>query len=92
MPFVICSDSVIDAVGRRTKLPRNGKPHLQDRADDVFPSQAFGVDAPTNRPFQITVRLSSPDGEPQYRIRSIYEEHERTAGESELRPVQAYTP
>ena len=57
-----------------------------------FHPKVPGVDAPTNRPFQITVRLPSPDGEPQYRIRSAYEEHERAAGESELRPVQAYTP
>jgi len=51
-----------------------------------------GVDAPTNRPFQITMQLPSPDdGEPLYRIRSPFEEHERVASESELRPVQAYT-
>ena len=46
------------------------------------------VDAPRNRPFQITQRLPVTDGEPQYRIRSSYVEHEFAASESELRPAQ----
>jgi hypothetical protein len=53
------------------------------------------VDAPTNRPFQISAlipALMPPlDGEPQYRIKSSYVEHEYAARESELRLVQAYT-
>jgi hypothetical protein len=49
------------------------------------------IDAPTRSPYQITARLPQIDGEFQYRIKSIHEEHERAASESELRPVQAYT-
>jgi len=48
------------------------------------------IDA-SRSPYQITARLPSPDdGEPLYRIKSVHEEHERAASESELRPVQAY--
>ena len=46
------------------------------------------IDAPTRSPYQITARLPPMDGEPQYRIRTPYEEHERAASESELRAVQ----
>jgi hypothetical protein len=53
-----------------------------------FHPRSREVDAPTNRPFQITQRLPVADGEPQYRIRSSYVEHEFAASESELRPAQ----
>jgi hypothetical protein len=53
--------------------------------------RASVVAAAINRPYEIAARLPSPDGEPQYRIRSAYEEHERVAGESELRSAQAHT-
>jgi len=49
--------------------------------------RATVIAAPISRPYQIAARLPSPDGEPQYRIRSPYEEHERAASESELRAV-----
>jgi hypothetical protein len=55
-----------------------------------FHPKLRGVDAQTNRPFQITARLPPLDGEFQYRIRSPFEEHERAASERELRAVQAY--
>jgi hypothetical protein len=48
------------------------------------------VEAPTNRPFQITARLPPTDGEPQYRVKSVYVEDEYAASERELRAVQAY--
>jgi hypothetical protein len=53
-----------------------------------FHPRSREVDAPRNRPFQITQRLPVTDGEPQYRIRSSYVEHEFAASESELRPAQ----
>ena len=33
------------------------------------------IDAPTKSPYQITARLPPTDGEFQYRIKSIHEEH-----------------
>jgi hypothetical protein len=56
-----------------------------------FHPRSRGVDASTRSPYQITARLPPTDGEFQYRIKSIHEEHERAASENELRPVQAYT-
>jgi hypothetical protein len=53
-----------------------------------FYPRSRGADVPRSRPFQITARLPPMDGEYQYRIRSPFEEHERAAGESELRFVQ----
>jgi len=46
------------------------------------------ADVPRSQPFQITQRLPTTDGEPQYRISSAFVEHEFAAGESELRPAQ----
>ena len=45
------------------------------------------VDAPVRSAYQITARLPPMDGEFQYRIKNTQEEHERAAGENELRPV-----
>jgi len=56
-----------------------------------FHPRSRGVDASGRSHYQITARLSPTDGEFQYRIKSIHEEHERAARENELRPVQAYT-
>ena len=53
-----------------------------------FHPRSRGIDAPANRPYQITQRLPPTDGEYQYRIRSPYEDHERAASESELRAAQ----
>jgi len=53
----------------------------------LFRPSARGVDAPWGRPFQITQRLPVTGGQFQYRIRNEFENHERAASESELRPV-----
>jgi hypothetical protein len=53
-----------------------------------FHPRSSGIDAPANRPYQITQRSPPTGGEYQYRIRSPYEEHERSASENELRAVQ----
>ena len=56
-----------------------------------FHPRSRGIDAPRHSPYQITARLPPMDGEFQYRIKNTQEDHERTASERELRPVQAYT-
>jgi hypothetical protein len=43
------------------------------------------VDAPVRSAYQITARLPPMDGEFQYRIKNTQEEHERAAGENQLR-------
>ena len=72
-------------------LPEDGEPMAGHRfkvGQMVFyHPRATVIAAPISRPYQIAARLPSPDGEPQYRIRSPYEEHERAASESELRAV-----
>jgi hypothetical protein len=54
----------------------------------LFHPHSRGIDAPRHLPYEITARLPPTDGEFQYRIKSIHEEHERVASESELRTVQ----
>jgi hypothetical protein len=56
-----------------------------------FHAGSRGIDAPRHSPYQITARLPPTDGEFQYRIKSIHEEHERVASEGELRPARAHT-
>lgn len=45
-----------------------------------------GVDAPPDGAFMVTARLAKrTDGQFEYRIRNLNEQHERVAKESELR-------
>ena len=91
MPFVVCFDSVIDAVSVNQTAAQNGKPHLQDRADGVFPSQANGCGCTHKSTFSNNSAAAVAGWRASIQNRTAYEEHERAAGESELRPVQAYT-